>query len=147
VLPIVMGLGIALAAAGALLIAFPRMDQPWLDVAERLAPPVQTAFLTRPELDAREDAVESIARAQQELAKLRTLQEDVRWGAAQMSDEKQERMRQYIAGRSEILAGDQLSLRELRTTARERQRFALGIPLVLIGAGVAAFSRRASRSS
>jgi zinc/manganese transport system permease protein len=139
-LPVVMALGIALAAAGALLVAFPRMDQPWLDVAERLAPSVQTAFLTVPELDAREDAVESIARAQQELAKLRKLQEDVRWGVTQMSDEKQERMRQYIAGRSEILAGDQLSLRELRTTARERQRFALGIPLVLFGAGVALFT-------
>jgi len=143
-LPIATVLGVVVAAAGALLAAFPRMDQPWLDFAERVAPAVQTAFLTEPEREARTDAVESIARAEEELARLRKLQDDVRWGVASMSEEKQERMRQYVAGRSEILAGDQLSLRGLRTAARERQRFALGVPLVLLGVAVFALSRRAS---
>jgi zinc/manganese transport system permease protein len=146
-LPLVIAFGIALSVGGALLVAFPRMDHPWLDLVERLAPPVQTAFLTPPELDVRADAVESIGRAEQELARLRKLQEDVRWGVAAMSEEKQERMRQYIAGRSEILAGDQLSLRGLRSTARERQRFALGIPLVLAGVGVVWLGRRAWRTA
>ena len=36
----------ATAVAGLLLLAFPRMDQPWLDAIESIAPPVQTAFLT-----------------------------------------------------------------------------------------------------
>jgi len=146
-LPFALVLGICIAAAGALLAVFPRMDQPWLDLAEAAAPPMQTAFLTTPEIEARTDAIESIARAEAELAKLRKLQDDVRWGAQKMDEEKQERMRQYIAGRSEILAGDQLSLRELRIAARERQRFALGLPLLVAGLALAAFSRRASRSS
>jgi hypothetical protein len=138
-----MTLGILVAVAGALLVAFPAMDQPWLDAAEHVAPPLQTVFLTSAESEARTDALESIERAETELAQLKKLQDDVRWGARKMDEEKQERMRQYIAGRSEILAGDQLSLRELRAVARERQRFALGLPLVLLGLGLALVGRRA----
>jgi zinc/manganese transport system permease protein len=146
-IPVILASGIVVAAAGAVLAAFPRMDQPWLDATERVAPPVQTLFLTSAEMEARADAIESIAQAEAELAKLKKVQEDVRWGAQEMDEEKQERMRQYVAGRSEILAGDQLSLRELRGTARERQRFALGLPLVILGMAVVLLSRRASRSS
>jgi hypothetical protein len=52
-----------------------------------------------------------------------------------MDPEKIERLRQYLAGRSEIAAGEQLVLRALRDKARDRQRLTLGLPLVLIGAG------------
>jgi len=138
-LPLLVIAGIAIAAAGAFLTTFPRADQPWLDVAERIAPSLQTIFMTPEEREARQDAVESVARAEAELAKLKKLQDDVRWGTQKMDEEKQERMRQYIAGRSEIMAGDQLTLRELRLMARERQRFALGVPLLLAGAALAYF--------
>ena len=134
---------VALAGAGALLAAFPRMDHLWLDTAERAVPSLQAIFLTEAEKDAQRDAVDSVARAEAELAKLRKTQDDVRWGLQKMDDEKQERMRQYIAGRSEILAGDQLSLRDLRAVARERQRFALGLPLLILGIAVAAIGTRA----
>ena len=52
-----------------------------------------------------------------------------------MDPEKIERVRQYIAGRSEIAAGEELVLRHLRDKARERQRWMLGLPLLLIGVG------------
>ncbi len=52
-----------------------------------------------------------------------------------MAPERSERLRQYLAGMSEISAGDQLVLRHLRGKARERQRFALGLPLLVVGAG------------
>jgi hypothetical protein len=146
-LPALFVAGLVIAAAGGLLAALPRMDQPWLDLAEHVAPPLQTAFLTAPENEARADAIDSIARAKEELARLRKTQDDVRWGVVKMDEEKQERMRQYVAGRSEIMAGDELSLRALRAAARERQRLALGIPLLALGAAIAWLSRRASRSS
>src|SRR5262249_10332830 len=38
--------GVVSALAGLLLIAFPDMDQPWLDALEDVAPSVQTTFLT-----------------------------------------------------------------------------------------------------
>ena len=123
----------AMAVVGLLLVAFPRMDQPWLDAAESIAPPIQTVFLTDFERATRTDMIESIERAKAELARLRELEQDVRWGSQQMEPEKVERLRQYLAGRSEISAGEQLVLRNLRDKARERQRLMLGIPLVLIG--------------
>ena len=139
--------GIVVAAAGALLAAFPRMDHLWLDALERFAPAVQEAFLTPAERDARDDAIESVRRGGYELARLRAMQEEVRWGARAMSEEKQERMRQYIAGRSEIVAGDRLSLGELRSAARERQRFAVGLPMLASGLALGALAIRALRSS
>lgn len=102
---------------------------------ESVAPPIQTAFLTEFERATRTDMLESIERAKAELARLRELEQDVRWGRQQMDPEKTERLRQYLAGRSEISAGEQLVLRHLRDKARERQRLMLGLPLVLFGAG------------
>ena len=124
----------ALALIGLLLLAFPRMDHPWLDAAETIAPPVQTLFLTEFERTTRAETLSDIERARAELVRLRALDQDVRWGKTEMHPEKVERLRQYLAGRSEISAGDELVLRHLRAKARDRQRWMLGLPLLSIGA-------------
>jgi zinc/manganese transport system permease protein len=124
----------AIAVVGLLLFAFPNMDQPWLDALESIAPPVQTVFLSEHDRSTRTETLESIARATTELARLRELEQDVRWGRKKMEAEKAERLRQYIAGRSEIAAGEQLVLRHLRHKARERQQLMLGLPLLVCGA-------------
>ena len=139
---------IFIGLAGLLLAAFPRMDQPWLDALENAAPAAQEAFLTSEERATRRDSAESIAAANAELARLRALEQDVRWGSKQMDAERHERLRQYLAGRSELLAGDQLVLKTLRAKARERQRYALGMPLLLLGAiGLAVLARKASSAA
>ncbi|MBI2016957.1 MAG: hypothetical protein HYS77_15700 [Candidatus Rokubacteria bacterium] len=56
-------------------------------------------------------------------------------------------MRQYLAGRGEMLAGEQTVLRALRTRARERQRWWLGVPLLALGAGGAAALARRRRTT
>jgi zinc/manganese transport system permease protein len=117
------------------LVAFPRVDQPWLDALEEVAPPLQTGFLTSSERATRIEAIESIGRARAELARLGALNQDVLWGRVEMEPEKAERLRQYLMGKSELSAGDQLVLRHLRSNARERQRFGLGVPLLVGGAG------------
>jgi zinc/manganese transport system permease protein len=133
----------AIAVIGLLLGAFPKMDQPWLDALESIVPPVQTAFLSEHERSTRTEMLESIARARTELARLRELEQDVRWGRKEMEAEKAERLRQYITGRSEIAAGDQLVLRHLREKARERQQLMLGLPLLVCAAwGFYLMSRR-----
>lgn len=144
--PAAIAAALLLALAGVLLVAFPRMDHPLLAALERAMPPLHEAFLTEPEREARRDAQESIARGRAELAKLRGVQEEVRWGRQAMDAEKQERMRQYIAGRSEIVAGDELVLRDLALAARGRQRYALGIPLALLGVALAAWALRRLRA-
>ena len=126
---------IVIAIAGLLLLAFPRMDQPWLDAIESIAPPVQNAFLTDYERTTRTDMIASIESSHAELTRLRELEQNVRWGSAEMDAEKVERLRQYLAGRGEIAAGEQLVLRHLRDKARDRQRLLLGLPLVVIGVG------------
>ena len=83
-------------------------------------------FLTDSERSTRSETMNDIERARAELDRLRALEQDVRWGKADMEAEKAERLRQYLAGRSEIAAGDQLVLRSLRARARERQRWMLG---------------------
>ena len=135
-------LSAAVAAVGILLMAFPQMDQPWLDALEHVAPPLQEVFLTPSEREMRQDSVQAIASASTELARLRALDQDVRWGTAQMTTEKQDRLRQYLAARSEIQAGDQMVLKDLRVQARARQRWGLGVPLLLIGAAALLLLRR-----
>lgn len=130
-------------AAGLLLAFFPRMDQPWLDAAESLVPPLQTVFLDEGERYTRTETLAEIARSRAELARLRALQQDVQWGQVSMEPEKEERLRQYLAGRSEIGAGDRMVLDHLRGKARERQRWGLGVPLALLGlGGLLALGRR-----
>ncbi|MBI3374143.1 MAG: metal ABC transporter permease [Betaproteobacteria bacterium] len=128
----------ALALAGLLAVAFPQVEQPWLDA-------VQEVFLDEEERATRADSLQLVTEASAEIARLRALEQDLRWGAKTMDAEKQERLRQYLAGRSELMAGEQLVLQQLRATARERQRYALGIPLMLMGAGALVLVARSAR--
>lgn len=123
----------ALAAVGLLVMALPQMDHPWLDAIDAAAPQAQELFLPPADVATRREAAEAIDHAGKELAELRLREQDVRWGALQMPEEKQERLRQYIAARAEIVAGDQLVLRELRRRTRLQQRWLLGVPLFLSG--------------
>jgi zinc/manganese transport system permease protein len=132
----------AMGLAGLLLLIFPRMDHHWLNWLETAVPSVQLAFLTTDERETYRDSQEAVKRGLSELQQLRAMQQEIQWGTREMSEEKQERLRQYLASRSEITAGDQIVLNHLRREARRRQRFWLGIPLLGIGVlGAAALAR------
>jgi zinc/manganese transport system permease protein len=135
----------AAALAGGLLAAFPRMDHLWLDWLEELVPAVRLAFLTPFEGTTWRESREAVRRGREELARLRGIQQEVQWGAREMPPEGQERLRQFLASRGEITAGERLVLGSLRTRARERQRLWLGVPLLavgMVGAIAVARSRR-----
>jgi zinc/manganese transport system permease protein len=127
---------------GLLLLAFPAMDQPWLDWLEGAAPVVRLAFLDAAEREADEESRRAIDEGLADLARVRRIQDDVQWGRRPMSDDMRERLRQYIAGRTELVTGDRLVRRTLGQKARERQRWALGIPLTVAGAALAVFGLR-----
>ena len=140
------GVGIAILAAmglaGLFLFLFPQMDHHWLNWLEKAVPSVQLAFLTSDERETYQDSQEAVQRGLSEIRSLRTMQQEIQWGTREMPEEKQERLRQYLAGRSEITAGDQIVLNHLRNQARKRQRFWLGIPLLGIGVfGATALAR------
>jgi hypothetical protein len=63
------------------------------------------------------------------------MQQEAQWGTRPATEEAQERMRQYLAGRAEMLAGERLVLRALQARARARQRWWLGVPLAILGVG------------
>jgi zinc/manganese transport system permease protein len=133
----------AVGPAGLLLAAFPRMDHHWIDWTEDAAPLVELVFLTPAERQAWHDSQEALERGTAELRRLKTLEVDVRWGRATLTQEQQERLRQFLASRGEITAGDRFVLKTLRGRARERQRFWLGLPLLALGtAGALTLARR-----
>jgi zinc/manganese transport system permease protein len=141
--PIVMVACVAGAAAGGLLAAVPGMDHHWLTWLEAAIPSVQRAFLTDGERAAHAESTAAVMRGRVEVQRLRALQQDVQWGAQTMDAERRERLRQFLASRSEIAAGDAMVLRTLRARARERQRYWVGVPLMMLGvAGLAVLMPR-----
>jgi zinc/manganese transport system permease protein len=136
-------LGSIAALAGVALAAFPHADHLWLDALERAVPAVQDRFLSDRERQAAVEARTAIARGAREVTRLRALAADVQWGRRDLPVDQRERLRQFLAGRDELIAGDRLVLATLRGRARERQRLALGLPLALFGVIVSFASRRA----
>jgi len=128
--------------AGLSLVLVPRMDHWWLAWLEASVPATQTVFLTSDERDTRRDTVEDAQRSVAEIERVRAMQRDAQWGTRPVTEEMQERMRQYLAGRAEMLAGDQLVLRSIQEQARARQRWWLGVPLAMLGAGGALYLAR-----
>ena len=146
-LPLTVTSGVLVAIAGGLLAAFPRADHYWLTALEGAVPIVRTAFLTSHERGVWADSSAALARAAAELLSLQRLQIDAQWGSRELDPEQRERLRQFLAGRSELMAGDRAVLRVLRQRARERQRYALGIPFMCAGVALAAVSLGLGRSS
>jgi zinc/manganese transport system permease protein len=141
--------GVAVIVAGTALIVVPAADHVWLDALERAVPALQTVFLSAAEREVAADARAAIARGVAETQALRATQVEAAWSAAVRDPEERERLRQFTLGREELVAGDRLVLKTLTRKARERQRFALGVPVALTGLGLAALgvtSRRRYRS-
>lgn len=126
--------GALVAAAGLLLTLFPQMDHHWLNWLEEAAPGIELAFLSPGERRTYHDTRADVRRQMAELQRLRVMQQEAQWGTRQMSAETQERLRQFLASRGEITAGDRMVLTTLRSRARERQRCRLGVPLFVLGA-------------
>jgi len=132
---------------GLLLVLFPQMDHFWLNWLEKAAPSIELRFLAPGERQTYWESQEAIRRGLGELRRLRALQQEVQWGTRQMPADQQERLRQFLAGRSEITAGDQLVLKTLRSKARERQRYWVGVPLFVAGGvGALALAQRRGRA-
>jgi zinc/manganese transport system permease protein len=125
--------GCAVMAAGTALIGVPAADHVWLDALERAIPEIQTAFLSAAERGVAADSRAAITRGVVETQALRARQVEAAWSATVRDPEERERLRQFTLGREELVAGDRLVLKTLTRKARERQRFALGVPMAVTG--------------
>ena len=115
--------------------------------SKRAVPGGRTLFLDADERETYRDSVEGARRSAAELERVRAMQREAQWGTRPMSDEMQERARQYLAGRAELLAGDRMVIQSLRVRARERQRWWVGLPLLVAGAGSALALARRGRAT
>jgi hypothetical protein len=127
--------GVAVALAGALLIAFPRGDHGWLTALEARLPLLQTAFLTAGEREARADALRSAAQDEGENPRPAAAVPALRVGDPLSAPGRQEQVDQFRRARDVATAGDRFVVAHLRAQARARQRFVLGVPLAALGAG------------
>lgn len=143
--PLLMVVCLVIAAAGALLAVVPSMDHHWLNWLEDVVPGVERAFLTDHERAVHAESAAAVRSARLETRQLAKLQQDVQWGAQSMDADRRERLRQFLASRTEIAAGDTMVLRTLRARARARQRYWIGIPLVVLGVAGTLAVRRGRR--
>ncbi len=143
--PIAAGFCAAIAIAGLLLVVVPLMDHHWLNAAEAAWPSIEFSFLTPAERQTYRESRGALDRRQAELARLRVVQQDVQWGQREMSEDMQQRLKQFLAGGAEIAAGDRMVLATLRAHARMRQRYWLGLPLLACGAAGALVLARVAR--
>ncbi len=124
--------GAGLGVAGMLLVARPAADHAWLRAVERAAPVVRLAFLTRYERLVDLDSHDALARGRVELVRLERDDPSRAW-----SPEQRERAHELADAVRATMTGDAMVVSELTRHARGRQRFALGIPLVALGAALA----------
>ena len=141
--PAAIVVGAAIALAGALLMALPGLDHVWLDAVEAVVPGAQEAFLTPSERSVRRGSLDAIARSEAMLDAAGALQQAARWGTRPLDETQRERIAQFLAGRRELAAGDRMVLRTLRAHARQRQRWWLGVPMVVLGLAAGALAWRA----
>jgi zinc/manganese transport system permease protein len=123
--------------AGLLLLTVPGMDHLWLDGLEERVPGVRRMFLDADEREADGESRRAIDEGLVELDRATRIQQEAQWGSRPISGEMQERVRQYIAGRTEMITGDRRVLVALKQRARQRQRYLLGLPLAVLGFGAA----------
>jgi len=120
------------------------MDHLWLDAVERAAPAVQEAFLTPGERGgaARRGPGAGARRAAAGELRARSSR-TCSWGTRALDAERQERLRQFLAGRGELTAGP---IGWCWDAARQSARAAAllaGASLLALGAGGAlALARR-----
>jgi zinc/manganese transport system permease protein len=129
--------GQALAVAAGLLLLFPGWNHVWLTAVETRWPIVETAFLTAREREVWAETCRTVRQSDGEIGRLGALGEAVRLGDRRLDPGGEERLRQFLLSRQEIVAGDRFVLAHLRGQARARQRFVLGFPLAGLGAGLA----------
>jgi len=134
----------AVLASSLWLIFNPAADQPLLGVLERTAGLGPAMFLDANDRTAYQEAIRDAARFQQEVASLNAKERAARVGAP-LSDEEVRRVASYQQSFNEMARGERFVEDVLRSKARRRERWIVGLPaatLALVGLMMLARVRR-----
>ncbi|ARU31387.1 hypothetical protein CAP31_06630 [Sulfuriferula sp. AH1] len=122
-------------ASSAWLILFPHADQPLLEIMERQSPCMLSKFLSAGEsktlLTSRNDERHYYFEAHRLIEKER----DSRWQGAGLTDEELRSVSSYTQVFQEMQKGEEFVQQEILEKARGRQRWIIGIPLLMISFG------------
>lgn len=93
---------------------------------------MRMAFLTPGERDIWQSSRRSEISAEQNARQLTEKERASRWQGEAIPDDEVRRMSSYTQSYLEMKKGERFVQRRLRDEARERQRWVLGIPLILL---------------
>ena len=138
-----------LAASAVQLAAAPRADQPLLDTAETMIPPLRTLYLSRTEAATFADASAYAARYGAEAEQLNALEKRKRTEGETLDDFSIARISSFLKSYGEMRKGEQFVMQEVRAQARERVRWvgALGLLALALLAAPVPWRRVAMRLS
>lgn len=124
-----------LLVSGCWLTLNPHADQPLLHLLETYQPQIRTRFLSASELELLEQAVAGEQRMQSEVQHLDQLERNSRWQGEALTGDQLRRVTGYTLTFQEMEKGEQFIQKSLRDQARDRQRWVIGIPLILFSLG------------
>jgi zinc/manganese transport system permease protein len=130
------GILISSALSGAWLALNPRADQPLLDALEAAQPAIRDYFLSPTERDIYASAANVESKIRGESSRIGQLERESRWQGSELTDDEVRRLASYVQSFQEMQKGEQFVQREIRNRGRERQRWAIGVPLLLISLGL-----------
>jgi len=121
-----------LAASGIGVAIWPRADQPLLDAMERAFPAIRSAYMDDKEQVTAEEAARFSERYRDEAAKLRAREEERRWKGQPLDEVEVRRIGSFLKSYNEMIRGEEFVVSEVRSRARERNRWRIGGVLVLM---------------
>ncbi|HEX2726507.1 MAG TPA: metal ABC transporter permease [Beijerinckiaceae bacterium] len=127
---------LAVFAQGAWLTLSPAGDQPLLAVVEAVTGIGPQPFMTASERRTYDDASAMEGRNRAEVERLRALEREARWSGEGLSEDELRRVASFQQTFNEMGRGERFVQDHLRARARERQRWAVGLPAMLL-AGLA----------
>ena len=139
----------ALLAASATWIALsPRADQPLLDAMERAFPAIRSAYMDDNAQATATEAARYAQRYRDEAASLRAREEEQRWKGEPLDEMEVRRIGSFLKSYNEMTRGEEFVIREVRSRAREKNRWWIGgILLVLAASLIVSLPGRSIRTS
>jgi zinc/manganese transport system permease protein len=137
----------AIVGSALWLLAYPAGDQPLASLLEQTPPFYQHPFLTEHERDALAEAAEMEARYRTDVDRLTAMEQRARWQGDGLSDDDVLRLGSFQQSFNEMGRGERFVQTTLRRLERERERWWIAPPVVLLGAvGLAFLLRRPMRA-
>ena len=131
------GAAVILAGSALLLMLAPRVDQPLIDAAEYLFPPLRAVYFTAAEAAAYADAGDDAERHRVEAERLNDLETRSRSQGDALDDDMVRKISSFLKSYGEMRRGEEFVMRELRARARERIRWFAGVGMLAIALVIA----------